>query len=154
MLGDVSVQSCFRALTGSPPLNPQQSFHSWIPFICMLSHTFRMDVLNILHTQLETDCFGSRGFSLRKNPLLPLHPCPLRRRSRLLESPGCEHQKGPQNVFKSSSIIYRGGTMFSRSKDYPKPYDLLLTTQATGPSYTFAGRERSRGNLQPAGVNS
>ena len=42
LLGDISAQSCFWALTGSPPLNPQQSFHSWIPFICVLSHMFRV----------------------------------------------------------------------------------------------------------------
>ncbi|CAM9199676.1 unnamed protein product [Rangifer tarandus platyrhynchus] len=120
----------------------------------MLFHTFRDGRAERPSYTAGNRLLWEQRFLTEKEPSSTSSSLPSEEETQATESPGCEHQQGPQNGSKSSSIIYRGGAMFSRSKDYPKPHDLLLTTQATGPSYTFVGRERRREKLPSGGVNS
>ena len=84
---------------------------------------------------------GAEDPQLRKTPSSTSSSCLLRRRSRLPESPGLWEPIGTsERIQVQFHNLQRRSYVF---KDL-KPHDLLLTTQATGPSYAFAGRERRR----------
>lgn len=93
LLGDISAQSCFWALNGLPPLNPQQSFHPWIPFICTLSHMFRDGhAEHPSYTIRNRLLWEHRILNWERYPLLPLHPAFWGGEAGYQRVLDCEHQ--------------------------------------------------------------